>query len=75
MQYYRPFARIYLFWHFWLATVHEVLQADWHEAWHSPQPTDPACCLGAGFFIVLICFIHEPPRQKYQFNYTFGVPL
>jgi hypothetical protein len=22
----------------WLATVQEVLQADWQEAWHSPQP-------------------------------------
>jgi len=24
--------------HFWLATVQEVLQADWQDAWHSPQP-------------------------------------
>jgi len=22
----------------WLATVQEVLQADWQEVWHSPQP-------------------------------------
>ena len=28
----------YLFSHFWLATVQEVLQADWQEVWHSPQP-------------------------------------
>lgn len=27
-----------LFSHFWLATVQEVLQADWQDAWHSPQP-------------------------------------
>ena len=27
-----------LFSHFWLATVQEVLQADWQEVWHSPQP-------------------------------------
>jgi len=27
-----------LFSHFWFATVHEVLQADWQEVWHSPQP-------------------------------------
>lgn len=27
-----------LFSHFWLATVQDVLQADWQEAWHSPQP-------------------------------------
>lgn len=41
----------------WLPTVQEVLQADWQEVWHSPQPP---------FFIdsfkslvdnVLICFI------------------
>jgi hypothetical protein len=24
--------------HTWLPTVQEVLQADWQEAWHSPQP-------------------------------------
>ena len=24
--------------HFWLATPQEVLQADWQEVWHSPQP-------------------------------------
>ena len=28
----------YWFSHFWLATVQEVLQADWQEVWHSPQP-------------------------------------
>jgi len=27
--------------HFWLATVQDVLQADWQLAWHSPQ----AVCL------------------------------
>ena len=29
---------MFSFWHFWFATVQEVLQADWQEAWHSPQP-------------------------------------
>ena len=24
--------------HFWFATLHEVLLADWHEVWHSPHP-------------------------------------
>jgi hypothetical protein len=24
--------------HFWLATPQLVLQADWQEVWHSPQP-------------------------------------
>ena len=27
-----------LFSHFWFATPQEVLQADWQEVWHSPQP-------------------------------------
>ena len=41
----------------WLPTVQEVLQADWQEVWHSPQPpffTDSCRFLVA---IVLICFI------------------
>jgi len=24
----------------WLPTVQEVLQADWQDAWHSPQPPE-----------------------------------
>lgn len=24
--------------HFWFATEQEVLLADWHDVWHSPQP-------------------------------------
>ena len=31
--------------HIWLATPQEVLQADWQEVWHSPQP--PFCTLWA----------------------------
>jgi hypothetical protein len=31
-------AQPFLFSHFWFATPQEVLQADWHEVWHSPQP-------------------------------------
>jgi hypothetical protein len=27
-----------IFSHFWFATVQEVLQADWQDVWHSPQP-------------------------------------
>lgn len=27
-----------LFSHFWFATPQLVLQADWQEVWHSPQP-------------------------------------
>ena len=29
---------VYSFSHFWLATPQLVLQADWQEVWHSPQP-------------------------------------
>jgi hypothetical protein len=44
------------FWHFWLATVQDVLQADWQEAWHSPQPVAPPDAM-QGFWKTLICFI------------------
>ena len=33
-----PLFWIYACSHFWFATVHEVLQADWQDVWHSPQP-------------------------------------
>jgi hypothetical protein len=36
--------------------VQEVLQADWQEVWHSPQPL-PAVVFNAGFAIVFMCFI------------------
>jgi hypothetical protein len=29
--------QFFLLSHFWLATVQLVLQADWHDVWHSPQ--------------------------------------
>jgi hypothetical protein len=45
-----------VFSHSWFATVQEVLQADWQEVWHSPQPL-PAVVFSAGFAIVLMCFI------------------
>ena len=41
----------------WLATLQEVLLADWHEVWHSPHPPvsfDSAISL---VVIVLILFI------------------
>lgn len=47
--------------HFWLATVQEVLQADWHEAWHSPQPPFAADFLRFALFNVLMCFIAITP--------------
>jgi hypothetical protein len=30
--------QFFLFSHCWFATPQEVLQADWQEVWHSPQP-------------------------------------
>jgi hypothetical protein len=50
-------SRSLYFSHFWLATVQEVLQADWQDAWHSPQPPFAALCLRFGLFSVLTCFI------------------
>ena len=46
------------FWHFWFATVQEVLQADWQEDWHSPQPAPAA--LRQADWMVLICFTILP---------------
>ena len=49
--------RTYFLSHFWLATVQEVLQADWQDAWHSPQPPLQADSLRLALFKVLICFM------------------
>ncbi len=48
---------LFLFSHCWLAIPQEVLQADWQEVWHSPQP--PFFALSQRFFVsrVLIRFI------------------
>ena len=48
-----------LFSHFWLAMPQLVLQADWQEVWHSPQP--PFCALAQRLrvFMVTMCFIQE----------------
>ena len=51
------------FWHFWLATVQDVLQADWQEAWHSPQPVF-AEALMQGFSMVTICFIKKSSNKS-----------
>ena len=50
--------------HFWLATVQDVLQADWQEAWHSPQPPCSALFLRFWVFRVLMCFmVHFLPNS------------
>jgi hypothetical protein len=43
------------------ATVHEVLQADWHEFAHSLQPGLLMLDFKAPEFTVFICFIVIPP--------------
>jgi len=47
--------------HFWLATVQLVLQADWHDVWHLPQPPLAAVSLRLALLTVLMCFIKTPP--------------
>lgn len=42
--------------HFWLATVQEVLQADWQEDWQLPQPPLAAVDLRFALLIVVMCF-------------------
>jgi len=43
--------------HFWLATPQEVLQADWQEVWHSPQPPFLTLSQRLRVFRVLILFM------------------
>jgi hypothetical protein len=50
-------AYVHLFSHFWFATVQLVLQADWQEVWHSPQPEFLRSFFAAGALMVFICFI------------------
>ncbi len=53
------FAKNYFaaFSHFWFATPQEVLQADWQEVWHSPQPPFFLLSLRSRVFKVVILFI------------------
>jgi hypothetical protein len=62
---------LFLFSHFWLATPQLVLQADWQEVWHSPQP--PFLALSHRFRVamVLILFII---RISYSFLPTRKAP-
>jgi hypothetical protein len=41
----------------WLAIVHDVLHADWQDAWHSPQALFPACLRSTALTATLMCFI------------------
>ena len=59
--------------HFWLAMPQEVLQADWQEVWHSPQPPFFALSQRLRVSIVLICFIVNIPPNFYSINYTTNI--
>ena len=47
------------FWQTWLPTVQEVLQADWQEVWHSPQPPVCTVCCREAVLTVIMCFAIE----------------
>ena len=42
----------------WFPTVQEVLQADWQDVWHSPQPPFFMDSFKSLVVKVLICFIN-----------------
>ena len=50
--------------HFWFATPQEVLQADWQEVWHSPQPPVATLFTISLVSIVLILLISITPILK-----------
>jgi hypothetical protein len=51
--------------HFWLATVQLVLQADWHEVWHSPQALPSRGTRMEEVEMVFTCSIGAPPRNSF----------
>src|SRR5699024_5591635 len=50
--------------HCWLTTPQEVLQADWQEVWHSPQPPVLALWHRLRVSIVLILSMRTSPFFK-----------
>ena len=51
--------------HFWLPTVQDVLHADWHEVWHSPQPPFFSVFCNFLVFKVFTCFIIISPLSLF----------
>ena len=49
----------------WLATPQEVLQADWQEVWHSPQPPVLTLAFRSRVSTVLILFMGTSPFPEY----------
>ena len=61
--------------HFWLAMPQLVLQADWQEVWHSPQPPFLALSQRLRVLMVLICFmIKLPPLIMTTHKYITILP-
>jgi len=62
----------YAFSQTWLPTVQEVLQADWQEAGHSPQPPVLRVFFSISLFTVLILFsISQSPYPGISFIVHF----
>jgi hypothetical protein len=56
-----------MFSHSWFATVQEVLQADWQDVRHSPQPLPPVA-FSVGFAMVFMCFIVCSPQVSLSYS-------
>ena len=52
--------------HFWFAMPQLVLQADWQEVWHSPQPPFLALSHRLRVSMVLICSMVSPSILKFM---------
>ena len=50
----------------WLPTVQEVLQADWQEAGHSPQPPVRRVFFSIALLTVVVCFLIVNPSSYYN---------
>ena len=61
--------------HFWFATVHEVLHADWHDVWHSPQPPLLADCFSVALFKVFMLFMVYVPFYLFFFLLLEFIPI
>ena len=60
-----PFCFSYLCSQLWFPTVQEVLQADWHDVWHSPHPPFFTVFCNLFVFNVFTCFIFRNLLSSY----------
>ena len=54
--------------------MQDVLQADWQEAWHFPQPPLAAVSLRLALLIVLMCFIIVSSIQSLSMITLYHTP-